>query len=173
MVMRKGMKFARHLAYSLLDAIALYQYHNNGERPRKAFVELDAFFVLMALDDGIRFTCDGCTFHGVEIERVDVPGLGIYLCGDPVALRQYENDEGGLLFVRWIRKFLDLINRAMYRNGTDHLFCTRCFRRVTISGSYSCRGHNATCWRCVEKGMENEGMLFSSEYCIKYIWVDD
>lgn len=71
------------------------------------------------------------------------------------------------------RRFLDRVNRVMFRRGTDRLFCTKCFRLVSLGGSYSNKGAHAACYRYVDEGMKQEGMDFISEYCQKHIWIDN
>ena len=61
-------------------------------------------------------------------------------------------------------------NVANFEKGTDKFICTQCGRETHIDGSYSSRGYNLTCCDCAEKICEEEGMMFSSEVCRKYIW---
>ena len=77
----------------------------------------------------------------------------------------------GKLLVRVKKAYRNRINQRRYGKGKDFI-CICCGKAISRDESYSNKGKNATCCDCVTKGAEAEGMMFNSEYCRKYIWVD-
>jgi hypothetical protein len=88
---------ARSIARSLLIAICEYE-HRTGESPKKIFAELDAYYALLPSGPIWLYPESRVTIAGIPLERIDLPGLGIYLCGDPVAIRDLPDGDLRVVF---------------------------------------------------------------------------
>lgn len=80
-------KMTANIIKSLVYAIAEYE-HKMGINPTKIFTELDSYYALQetlsmsALNREIKFC-------GIPVEPISKEGIGIYLCGEPVTIRDF------------------------------------------------------------------------------------
>lgn len=94
-------RMARNIARSLRIAICEYE-HRNGEAPRKIFAELDAYYALQMGSpvkfEGRLFSDQEFTLAGIPLQSITRRGLGVYLCGDPVNIRDIPEGDLRVLF---------------------------------------------------------------------------
>lgn len=67
---------------------------------------------------------------------------------------------------------LDDVNQIRFERGMHVFTCTGCGNRVDMSGSYSCRGRNLICEKCITARMKEKNIDFISDYLKQYIWTD-
>ncbi len=95
--MNKSEKMARNIARSLRIAICEYEYRT-GAAPTKIFAEMDAFYALQ-LGAPVDFGPERLyTVGGISLVQIARPGLGMYLCGDPVTIRDLPNGDLRVVF---------------------------------------------------------------------------
>jgi hypothetical protein len=99
--MNQTEKMARNVARSLRIAICEYE-HRNGEAPKKIFAELDAYYALQmgapVKFEGRLFPDQEFTLAGIPLQSITRRGLGIYLCGDPVAILDLPDGDVQVIF---------------------------------------------------------------------------
>lgn len=95
--MNKRERMARNIARSLRIAICEYEYRT-GAAPTKIFAELDAYYALQLGGPVRLYPEPKVTIGGIPLERVDRPGLMMYLCGDPVPIRELPEGDIELVF---------------------------------------------------------------------------
>ena len=96
--MRNVKRMARNIAKSVTFAIAEYQ-HRFDAVPSKIFAELDAYYALQSvlpvrISDPFEHSMK-CA--GIPVEPLGKPGLGIYLSGDPVLIREFPDPDVQLI----------------------------------------------------------------------------
>lgn len=84
--MNRSEKMARIVARSLRIAICEYE-HRTGAYPTKIFAELDAYYALQVGAPVSWSPEQRTTVGGIPMECIQQRGLGIYLSGDPVPIR--------------------------------------------------------------------------------------
>jgi hypothetical protein len=88
---------ALNIARSLRIAICEYEYRN-GAAPVKIFAELDAYY---ALQDNLvveHHQNQNITICGIQLEPIPRPGTEIYLCADPVPIRDIPTGDIRIVF---------------------------------------------------------------------------
>ena len=92
-------KMAKNIAKSLVFAIGKYQAHNRGRYPEKIFAELGAVYALQVECPLIFDTDHEVRFNGIPVVPIGRDGLGIWLAGEQVTIRDF-SDTGSILAFR-------------------------------------------------------------------------
>ena len=95
--MSSSEKMARNICRSLRIAICEYE-HRTGAAPTKIFAEMDAYCVLQIAGPVRYYPERMMTIGGIPLEQITRRGLGIYLCGDPVAIRDLPDGDLRVVF---------------------------------------------------------------------------
>ena len=90
-------KMARNICRSLRIAICEYE-HRTGAAPTKIFAEMDAYCALQIAGPVRYYPERLMTIGGIPLEQITRRGLGIYLCGDPVAIRDLPDGDLRVMF---------------------------------------------------------------------------
>lgn len=92
-------KMAKNIAKSLMFAIGEYRAYNGGRYPEKIFAELGAVYALKVECPLIFDTDHEARFNGIPIVTIGRDGYGMWLTGDQVSIREF-NDPGAFLILK-------------------------------------------------------------------------
>ena len=95
--MNKSERVARNIVRSLRIAICEYEYRA-GTSPTKIVAEQDAYYALQLCGPVWLYPDQKVTIGGIPLERIEKPGLGIYLCGDPVNIYDLPDGDVQVIF---------------------------------------------------------------------------
>ena len=80
-------------------AICEYQAYNRGRYPEKIFAELGAVYALKVECPLIFDTDNEVRFNGIPLVPIGRDGLGIWLAGEQVPIREF-HDPGAVLIIK-------------------------------------------------------------------------
>lgn len=95
--MKKSEKMARDITRSLRIAVCEYEYRT-GAAPSKIFAEMDAYCALQLVGPVRYYPEQTMTIGGIPLEQITRRGWGMYLCGDPVPIRDLPDGDLQVVF---------------------------------------------------------------------------